>query len=397
MGRKDAFTLLVIGAVIFFWEDIFKLITPEVKNTAEKDFAVYGSTETMDEYCRYVIYKPMSFVGLHSDSTLMKNYCYSGDSSYWDDKPHETGHVFAQEQAKEYKERKKEEGKVAELKNITIILRNSTVAEIDTNISDASDEVAVFPPPLSAPTANSASSISSTGFTANWSELTRATGYYFDLATDSSFVSFVSGYDNLDVGNVVSLAITGLSKGANYYYRVRGYNNVNTSPSSSTILGQTPRWFLPSKDEIYALYTVLHLFRIGNFTIGKFYWTSSERNATNCYRLLFNTGQDDYVGKNDNNYVTRGIRSFISSVSYELRDVGPAGGWIFIKINNGNGTYTYYECGSSDLSVTQVWSNITNILIGTTGTAVGTGQSNTIAIINQVGHTTSAAELCDNQ
>ncbi len=44
--------------------------------------------------------------------------------------------------------------------------------------------------------------------------------------------------------------------------------------------------------------------------------------------------------------------------------------------------------------IDSVWSNVT-ILIGTTGTALGTGQSNTAAIITQSGHSTSAANLCN--
>ena len=42
---------------------------------------------------------------------------------------------------------------------------------------------------------------------------------------------------------------------------------------------------------------------------------------------------------------------------------------------------------------TIAWSNIT-ALVGTTGTAIGTGQANTTAIINQAGCTSGAAYLC---
>jgi hypothetical protein len=41
------------------------------------------------------------------------------------------------------------------------------------------------------------------------------------------------------------------------------------------------------------------------------------------------------------------------------------------------------------------WSNITNTLVGTTGTAIGTGQANTTAIVGQGGCTSGAAYLCD--
>ncbi|MDD3655525.1 MAG: Ig-like domain-containing protein [Atribacterota bacterium] len=42
------------------------------------------------------------------------------------------------------------------------------------------------------------------------------------------------------------------------------------------------------------------------------------------------------------------------------------------------------------------WSNITDILIGTTDTAIGTGLANTASIIGQSGHTNSAAKVCDD-
>ena len=48
-----------------------------------------------------------------------------------------------------------------------------------------------------------------------------------------------------------------------------------------------------------------------------------------------------------------------------------------------------------DQSEAQAWSNITNDLAGTTGTALGTGKSNTAAIMAQTGHTASAAKICD--
>jgi hypothetical protein len=45
---------------------------------------------------------------------------------------------------------------------------------------------------------------------------------------------------------------------------------------------------------------------------------------------------------------------------------------------------------------TIAWSNITNTLVGTTGTAIGTGQANTTAIVGQGGCTSGAAYLCDH-
>ena len=83
-----------------------------------------------------------------------------------------------------------------------------------------------------APVVASASSISTTGFTANWAASSGATKYFLDVATDSGFSSFVGGFNNLDVGNVTSFSVTELTAGTTYYYRVRANNSVGNSPSS---------------------------------------------------------------------------------------------------------------------------------------------------------------------
>jgi Metallo-peptidase family M12/Fibronectin type III domain len=86
-----------------------------------------------------------------------------------------------------------------------------------------------------APSANAATSVTNNRFTANWSSASGATGYRLDLSTNNSFTSFVSGFNNLDVGNVLSRSVTGLSAGTGYFYRVRAYNGSSTSTNSTTI------------------------------------------------------------------------------------------------------------------------------------------------------------------
>ncbi|MCX6174235.1 MAG: fibronectin type III domain-containing protein [Ignavibacteriales bacterium] len=85
-----------------------------------------------------------------------------------------------------------------------------------------------------APTANAATLIEPTRFTSNWSSVTGASGYTLDVSTDNLFGSFVTGYNNIDVGNVTSFEVTGLSRGITYYYRVRAYNVGGTSGNSNT-------------------------------------------------------------------------------------------------------------------------------------------------------------------
>ena len=87
-----------------------------------------------------------------------------------------------------------------------------------------------------APVSAAASSISANAFTANWSLVTGANSYRLDVATDVAFSNFVSGYQDLNVGNVTSFNVTGLSSGSVYYYRVRANNGSGVSDNSNVIM-----------------------------------------------------------------------------------------------------------------------------------------------------------------
>jgi len=81
--------------------------------------------------------------------------------------------------------------------------------------------------------------VKATSFTAKWHSVGGATGYRLDVATDPAFVNFVAEYQNLDVGNVTSRNVTGLTPNTNYYYRLRAYNGNGTSPNSNVIKVKT--------------------------------------------------------------------------------------------------------------------------------------------------------------
>ena len=90
-----------------------------------------------------------------------------------------------------------------------------------------------------APRALKATNVTATSFTTNWRSVSSATGYRLDVATDSSFVNYVPGYQDLDVGNVTSYNVTGLVARTIYYYRLRAYNGNGTSPNSNVIQVRT--------------------------------------------------------------------------------------------------------------------------------------------------------------
>ncbi len=109
-----------------------------------------------------------------------------------------------------------------------------TVTNLAGNVTSASATLTVAPS-TPAPVGAAATAVGNQSFTANWAAVDRADGYRLDVSTSNTFASFVPGYQDLDVGAVVSRAVTGLSTGTTYYYRVRAYGTGGTSVSSSVI------------------------------------------------------------------------------------------------------------------------------------------------------------------
>jgi hypothetical protein len=217
------------------------------------------------------------------------------------------------------------------------------------------------------------------------------------VATDSAFTSFVAGYNNYDAGGNILKMVTGLLNGISYFYRVRAYNSVGTSISSDKITTTTlslpySDWFLPSKDEFNAIQSVLY-FGTPILPLSGEYWTSSENNSTTAWRFYYPMASTSVADK-PNLKKSIPCRKLTTTFIFNIGDF-VQGGWVFDILDLGGGNFTYFIASTLELVATE-WSNITNLAVGTTGTAVGNGLANTNAIIGQVGHTTSAALLCKN-
>jgi len=100
-----------------------------------------------------------------------------------------------------------------------------------------------------APTATSATSITETQFTANWTAFIGATGYKIYLDGSATPVT---------LGNVLTYNVTGLTKGTAHSYYIKAILNTGDSPSSNTI----------------NLYTVYEEFKVNSYTTSGQYYPS---------------------------------------------------------------------------------------------------------------------------
>ncbi|WP_337967745.1 T9SS sorting signal type C domain-containing protein [uncultured Flavobacterium sp.] len=114
---------------------------------------------------------------------------------------------------------------------------NGTCVSANSNVITYATTVAPATPNASAGSGRTCSQI-----TANWAAVSGATSYFLDVSTQNGAnfnANMLVGYNNLNVGNVLTKDITGLAVNTNYYYRVRATNSCATSASSTIIAYST--------------------------------------------------------------------------------------------------------------------------------------------------------------
>ena len=151
-------------------------------------------------------------------------------------------------------------------------VRATTACETSANSNTIT--VTTFATMPATPTANAASTITQASFDASWTTVPDAATYYLDVSTDAGFTSFVSGYNDLNVGNVGTYSVTGLNCNTAYHYRVRGFNVCGASGNSGTV-DVTTSASMPTSPTANAASDITY----GSFSAN---WTTSS-NATTYY------------------------------------------------------------------------------------------------------------------
>jgi len=173
-----------------------------------------------------------------------------------------------------------------------------------------SNIITVTIPLPTTPIAKSATGVTDISFIANWDLSEFATGYRIDVAYDSLFTSFVSGFQNLDALNIDSLIVTGLDTNIDYYYRIKAYNIVGGSDYSNIV-------------KVKTLYVPFSL--IGTSIPGSFYGSISPTDFDNdgdMDVLVSGLYGGTRIYRNEGNGIFADIYAGLKSVYYCSEDWG---------------------------------------------------------------------------
>jgi hypothetical protein len=213
-----------------------------------------------------------------------------------------------------------------------------------------------------APATPTFSSITTSGFTVDWTATTGASTYRLDVSTASNFASYVSGYQDLTV-NTNSQAVTGLAANTLYYVRVRAVNASGTSANSTSANSAT----LPNAPTVGTASSITTSGLTANWTA-----PGSQGAVTFTYTVELSTANDFATISSTVSSIASGTTTnAFSSLSegttyyYRIKAVNSAGSSAWSSVSAGATTLT------SSISLTALGTNFTQDFnsLATSGTS----------------------------
>ena len=216
-------------------------------------------------------------------------------------------------------------------------------------------------------------------------------GWYFEAKPASMMYNQAFGCGSSALPNTGSAIGDGPANTA-AILRVCGKSSLIGQLSQTAIADESKAWFLPSSGELLELLKNVKLLK-GNstFKYGEF-WSSTASDASS----MFAAGSDlQTVSPRPRTqaYDATLVAAFTQKPrAFNIGDLGPAGGRVFISPSTaGNTTGKYFEVAPTDWSGTAIskdnmvfdpqvaWScsELWSVSLPGTGTAIGTGQANT--------------------
>lgn len=192
---------------------------------------------------------------------------------------------------------------------------------------------------------------------------------------------------------------TGIGAGT-YYIKAKDYKQEIAWEGNPVVISAFTDWWLPSRDEMDYIHDNLYAYSVGNLGAIS-YWSSSEWDSDYAWYYAMDEGAAYHDEVKTAALRFRPSRKFWSSSGslYSLRDVGPAGGYIYLILYDGSSGYDYFEAYKDDnfayggYTNSEDWATSYDV-IGTTSTSAGEGQNNSNEIVTVVvSHATAA---CNN-
>lgn len=183
------------------------------------------------------------------------------------------------------------------------------------------------------------SNINKNSFTINWqaSLIGNADSYIVDIATDASFNNIISGYNSLNVGNVLTKEISGLTESTTYFYRVRA--------NKSSVSGQGA---YSTTSSVYTENTLplsfLKFITIKENNVIHLRWETANEINTSHFNILHSTDgviwniidRTDAKGLANNIYDYRHTHTHAAKNYYKLQQVDVNGDFAYSEIKIAN-------------------------------------------------------------